>query len=192
LESGRRGWPCLSGASFGKCATCGDRTKHAYLRSDENRDQLEGDLRCQSLPLELALHERYSELRAAGVDIRVKPKHKRAGVTIDLNMHDGSGPCGSTAQCRCRSCLVGEDIGKGAALTVLDGSADTVGVGTLSAGKMTIVTLASRQCVFDIEVPGVLAGKNFYSLRVGDHDTNQLAEADFKTVEGFTLGKSQG
>lgn len=83
-----------------------------------------------------------------------------------------------------------EDIAAGSPLVVLDNAGATAGVGTLPAGEMTTVDLATRECVFRVAVAGVVGGKGFYSLRVGEHTTEPMTEADFRAGPTFTLSGS--
>jgi hypothetical protein len=83
-----------------------------------------------------------------------------------------------------------EDIAAGSPVAVTDGAGATVGVGTLPAGKMTVVDLATRECVFDVRVAGIPAGRGIYGLTIGNHSTRQMKEADFRAGAAFTLSGS--
>lgn len=73
-----------------------------------------------------------------------------------------------------------EDIGAGTQITIKDGTGATVGLGTLSTSELQIVNpLESRACSFQMSVTGIEAGKGFYSMLIGNHGTQQTAEADF-------------
>lgn len=55
------------------CAACGYRTYHAYLRNDEDRDELEDALKLDEELATEALDEEVEQLRLCGVDIGHAP-----------------------------------------------------------------------------------------------------------------------
>jgi hypothetical protein len=56
-----------------KCRTCGYRTYHAYLRLDEDRDELEDALRLDGALAAEALDEEVEQLRLCGVEVGHAP-----------------------------------------------------------------------------------------------------------------------
>lgn len=55
------------------CRTCGHRTHHAYMRADEDRDELEDALRLDDALAAEALDEEIEQLRLCGVEIGHAP-----------------------------------------------------------------------------------------------------------------------
>jgi hypothetical protein len=86
-------------------------------------------------------------------------------------------------------CVSGDrfsDVAEGDQIKVVDGSGNTLAIGSLDAGTLDS-TLITGHCTYDFAIPSVPPGKAFYQLVVGQHHSDEYTPAQIRQPINLTL-----